>query len=214
MDQDPDKEMEDMMEEIPEYLGYNRKKGNVPYRRTSPGFKPQGPSMAFWGIGLIVLIAAFALYFIGGDKASTEDLKSIRTKLAQMNKRVILLEGTGQKVAGFEDRIKGLQKSVAKLDASGKPVRERLDRLAKKIDGLQKRMASVPAERETELAIQKRPISKSKRPYHEVSRGETLYRISKKYGISVDELRRLNNLNQNQTIYPGQKLLVTADGIQ
>ncbi len=213
-DQDPDMEMEDMMEEIPEYLGHNRKKGNVPHRKTSPGFKPQGSSMVFWGIGLLVLIAVFAMFFIVGDKDSAEDLKSIRAKLAQLNKRVILLEGTGQKVAGFEDRIKGLQKSVEKLDVSGKPVGERLDRLAKKIDGLQKRMASVPAERETGQAIQKRPISKSKKPYHEVSRGETLYRISKKYGISIDELRRLNNLNQNQTIYPGQKLLVTADGTQ
>ena len=214
MDQDPDMEMEDMMEEIPEYLRHNRKKGNIPHWRASPGFRSQGPSMVFWGIGLLVLIAAFALFFIGGDKASTEDLKSIRAKLSQLSKRVILLEGTGQKVADLEDRIKGLQKSVAKLDASGKPVGERLDRLVKKIDGLQKRMASVPAERETEPAIQKSPISKSKRSYHEVSRGETLYRISKKYGISVDELRRLNNINQNQTIYPGQKLLVTADGTQ
>jgi septal ring factor EnvC (AmiA/AmiB activator) len=214
MDQDPDMEMEDMMEETPEYLGHNRKKGNDPHRRTSPGFRSQGPSLVFWGIGLFVLIAAFALFFIGGDKASTEDLKSIRAKLAQLNKRVILLEGTGQKIAGLEDRIQGLQKSVAKLVALGKPVGDRLDRLAKKIDGLQKRMASVPAKRETGQAIQERSISKSERPYHEVGRGETLYRISKKYGISVDELRRLNNLNQNQTIYPGQKLLVTEDGTQ
>ena len=211
MNRDPDMEMEGMMEEIPEYLRYNRKKGNVPHRRISPGFKSQRPSMVLWGIGLLVLIAVFALYFLGGDKASTEDLKTIRARLAQLNKRVILLEGTGQKVAGLEERIKGLQKSVAKLDSSGKPVSERLDRLAKKIDGLQKRMASVSVEGETGPATPEKPIAKSKMPYHEVSRGETLYRIGKKYGISVDELRRLNNLNQNQTIHPGQKLLVNKE---
>nr|WP_297789009.1 glucosaminidase domain-containing protein [uncultured Allomuricauda sp.] len=32
---------------------------------------------------------------------------------------------------------------------------------------------------------------------HEVQKGDTLYGISKRYEISVDELRRLNNLNDN-----------------
>ena len=32
---------------------------------------------------------------------------------------------------------------------------------------------------------------------HEVKKGDTLYGISKRYDISVDELRRLNNLNDN-----------------
>ncbi|MFT0714491.1 glucosaminidase domain-containing protein [Flagellimonas lutimaris] len=32
---------------------------------------------------------------------------------------------------------------------------------------------------------------------HEVRKGDTLYGISKRYDISVDELRRLNNLNDN-----------------
>jgi len=49
--------------------------------------------------------------------------------------------------------------------------------------------------------------------YHEVSKGETLYRISRKYGLSVDELQHLNNLENNQ-IYPKQKLLVTPDSQQ
>ena len=32
---------------------------------------------------------------------------------------------------------------------------------------------------------------------HEVKKGDTLYGISKRYDISVEELRRLNNLNGN-----------------
>jgi len=45
--------------------------------------------------------------------------------------------------------------------------------------------------------------------YHKVERGETLYRISKRYGISVEEICRLNNFKQGKTIQAGQKLLVT-----
>ncbi|RUA14720.1 MAG: N-acetylmuramidase, partial [Flavobacteriia bacterium] len=32
---------------------------------------------------------------------------------------------------------------------------------------------------------------------HTVEKGETLYAISRKYDISVDEIKRLNNLNDN-----------------
>jgi lipid-binding SYLF domain-containing protein len=46
--------------------------------------------------------------------------------------------------------------------------------------------------------------------YYAVERGDTLYGISKKYGISVAELRRLNNLREGQHIYPGQKILIRS----
>ena len=45
--------------------------------------------------------------------------------------------------------------------------------------------------------------------YHRVEKGETLYRISKQYGVSVEELRRLNNIGTDNTIHPGQRLMVS-----
>ena len=49
--------------------------------------------------------------------------------------------------------------------------------------------------------------------YHEVAPGETLYRISLRYGIKVEELRRLNKL-PDATIYPKQRLLIRPAGNQ
>ena len=43
---------------------------------------------------------------------------------------------------------------------------------------------------------------------HTVSKGETLYRLSKEYGVSVDDLKAWNNLFDN-TIHVGQKLVVS-----
>ncbi len=43
--------------------------------------------------------------------------------------------------------------------------------------------------------------------YHTVKKGENLFRIANKYKISVDELKRLNNMNNN-TLTIGQKLIV------
>jgi len=44
--------------------------------------------------------------------------------------------------------------------------------------------------------------------YHTVQPQETIFRISKQYGISQDELRKLNNLGPNDSIKVGQKLRV------
>ena len=44
--------------------------------------------------------------------------------------------------------------------------------------------------------------------YHTVEKGQTFYRIALIYGLSVDELKALNNLS-NTTISVGQKLRVS-----
>lgn len=46
--------------------------------------------------------------------------------------------------------------------------------------------------------------------YYTVKSGDTLYSISKKYNLSVDELKKLNNLNNN-TLSIGQKLVVSKE---
>ena len=49
--------------------------------------------------------------------------------------------------------------------------------------------------------------------YHTVKRGENLFVIAKKYGKTVDELKKLNNL-KTTTIFPGQKLVVDKKEIE
>ena len=49
--------------------------------------------------------------------------------------------------------------------------------------------------------------SKSKRKHYEVEKGDTLYAISRKFSISVADLKALNNLTDN-TLSLGQKLIV------
>ena len=55
----------------------------------------------------------------------------------------------------------------------------------------------------------KKPIvvKKSKTNTYTVKKGDTLYAISKKFGVAVDFIKKLNNLKDN-TISIGQKLLV------
>lgn len=47
--------------------------------------------------------------------------------------------------------------------------------------------------------------------YYTVQSGDTLYGIAKKYNVTVDELKKINNLKSN-TLSVGQKLLVSGTG--
>jgi len=49
----------------------------------------------------------------------------------------------------------------------------------------------------------------SKKRYHMVKAGETLYSISYRYGLTVKKIQLQNKLFDRSVIYPGQKLLVT-----
>ena len=96
-------------------------------------------------------------------------------------------------------------------------VKERLNQLENKlvtsIEEKEKRIAQLETRLERlQQSVEKlnRPVTSrtDKRRYHQVRRGDSLSRIAQRYGITVNELRRLNNLRRNQFIYPGQKLLV------
>jgi LysM repeat protein len=43
---------------------------------------------------------------------------------------------------------------------------------------------------------------------HLVCRGDTLWDISRRYGVSVDDLKRANGLRGRAIIKPGQRLLI------
>ena len=48
---------------------------------------------------------------------------------------------------------------------------------------------------------------------HVVAKGETLYSISRKYGITVAELCTENNITQSQVLKVGQKLVIPAKAL-
>lgn len=53
-------------------------------------------------------------------------------------------------------------------------------------------------------ATRARPAART----HTVRRGETLYRIANRYGVSLEELRKANRIGRKGTIRPGQRLAV------
>ena len=212
MNENLDNEMKEFEEQIADDLDYTRKDENTRRRKSILDFKPQRKTLLLGGAGILILILLIALFSGGDNKLSTGDLSSIQIRLDQLDKRLTHLEGMEARIASLERQEKGLPQTMA--DRSGKSLTQRLDKLTQKVDQLETRVASAPAKTETPYPIQRRPFPLAKGRYHEVRSGETLYRISRQYGISLDELCRLNNLSPEQAIHPGQKLLVAPESNQ
>ncbi len=153
-----------------------------------------------------LIFAIFLTYMlITKQRALKEELASIEASLDKQSS--MLFEGIDEINTSLKRQEKTIQEFFSKRDAS---LREQLDGPTQEIHHLKENVPLIKSKDTTSYSKKETPL-KAKKHYHEVLQGETLYRIGKLYGISVEALRRLNNLSPNQAIYPGQKLIVTPN---
>ncbi|MFH1123427.1 MAG: LysM peptidoglycan-binding domain-containing protein [Pseudomonadota bacterium] len=216
MDERENGEVEDMFDTISDDLSnsgaYDKDR---PKGKETVGFRLTASSAIIFGLGLIVVIALLALLFRGGGKVSTSELEALKTRMSQVEARLIRMDSMATKAGSLEGQIKALTESLAKLESSDKSIKEQLDKLDQRIEKLSEKATPAVAKKEVPVVSKKEtssPGPQAKGRYHDVNRGETLYGIAKKYALSVDQLRRMNNLKESQAIYPGQKLLVALEG--
>jgi len=121
------------------------------------------------------------------------------------------LELLEQRVARIESRIGAPSPVEEKVESLFKGVLERLSLIEKDLSRLKEDMESLKKIAPTTALpekVQAPPPAPS--AYHVVSRGETLYRIALRYNMTLDELRRLNDLKPDQPLLIGQRLRVKA----
>lgn len=208
MNEDRDKEMRDLRGKIADDLGYQQKNQDPQRHTRLLDVMPDRKFLILGGVGIFLLMVLIALLSGGGDRLPAGDLNKILVRLDRLEDRLIRLEGVADRVDLLEKQEKDLRQSIVETDRSGRGLTQRLDKLAGRFDSLQKRIASAEARANVLPSIQRKPASLAKRLYHEVRSGDSLYRIARQHGISVDELCRLNDITREQVIYPGQRLLV------
>ncbi len=158
--------------------------------------------------GAVVLVLAFALlFFLGkGEKQGPEvDLQPLLKKIGLLEERIAKLESRGKEAPQIQE----------KLDSLTRNLNERLSFLEKDINqikeeavsGKRKAEVSQPAS-PTPAHLPRSPAKPGATRFHTVAPGENLYRIALRYNLSVEELRRFNNLRQDQSLQVGQKLNV------
>ena len=112
-------------------------------------------------------------------------------------------------VDSYRQRVERVETALSvKMEA----VNKRIDTLEKRIAGLSDKISSIgnasgsssgtSSEKKASKGEQKKSI------FHTVQKGDTLYSIGRKYNISVEKLRRINNLDKDSAIYPGDNLVI------
>ncbi|MDJ0722036.1 MAG: LysM domain-containing protein, partial [Desulfobacterales bacterium] len=107
---------------------------------------------------------------------------------------------------------------MASLQKANQDLGQRFDALERKLEGRLNQMQAAltqlerkppPAPPQPKAKPAKTPPKPTTR-VHTVQKGETLYQISRKYGMRVDDIRKLNGIGQDFKIYPGQKIKVAV----
>jgi LysM repeat protein len=212
MNRDADDELHGIMEEVSDDLGYPPDRENGGRRRK--GFEQRPMSKGLFviagGLGVLLVIILLMLIF-GGEEGSKAD-----ERLAALQARVDQIEGKLASVAGLEERLAQAEKqarlaqqSMAGAERQFNVLEGKIQDLTRKPEAPQKNESTPPAKAEPPKKEQEKPAAQTAEKTHVVKAGETLYQIGNKYGTSVEELRRLNQLKPGQAIQPGQKLVVS-----
>ena len=159
------------------------------------------------GSGFLVMIFLFIVFL-----SKTTDIAS-KTKIVNIEKRLALLEERLGKIDEIDEKL-------ILLDTQGKKFDLFVDRFDRFETSMSLKMDIINNELYTSKKRGKK-AAESKKPeptkiskkithpiYHEVKAKETLYQISRRYGLTVDDLRKLNRLTPETVIHPGQKLIV------
>ncbi len=210
MNQGPDEKMEDIMEESPYEMGYGPEGEDSGHDRPYGDPPGQKKFLLLGGAGILLLIIFVILFFGTGDRPNTEDLIAINARLNRVAERLTQLEEIENRIALLQKQERELRQSISRLESSGKSFKAQLDKLAQKFGRPQKGMASRTAKAKTSSAIKKKAPSGTKGRYYVVRRGDSLYRVAKKYNLSIKELCRLNKISPKQAIRPGQRLLIAS----
>ena len=149
-------------------------------------------------IFLVLIFAGGILYFLSRSPSGGDT--------APLQSKVIALE---QRIAGLEKRITELQGKIS-TQGPDPALLQRIDALSQKVETLEKQKPPAP-EAKAKPSAPPKPAASTEKKYHTVQKGDTLYGISKRYGISLGELRKLNHLSADQSLRTGQKILVSPE---
>ena len=202
----------------PDYAGWEQKKSMKHY------WMP----LTLAGMGIFVLAIIFAWIFIKPqDPGSLRRLEHLETRLADLEKKLSVLETLDARLIAQDTQNQKFQSAVDRFDQAEASMSLRMDLLTKEVEKLQNTAAQPearvksPETAESNVLPQSKiqsvlekpepPVTPVKQPpaEHEVAAGETLYSISRNYGLTVTELLKYNGLAEGATIYPGQKLVIS-----
>ena len=184
------------------------------YKRSSEVFQKKSiMPFVIGGLGLVVMVVMVIL-FLSRPKNTVDQeyLGSLEKRMQQLEKKLAAIGVMDQiikRLGKQEQDMDLLDKKINRFESS---VGTQIDQIIKELGALHQKTSQKAASGAPQpKAVEKKPPLASKKAeptaqFHQVQAGETLFRISRRYGLSVQQLRTYNDLAPNAAIYPGQKL--------
>jgi len=178
------------------------------------GLKKSMKPIVIAGAGLLVAVIVVLMFMSGAPRSGEKDqIKNIESRLKGVEEKLAKLEWIDTGLARLdrkEKEIASISERMVQLEAA----------LNTKVDPLPKDVAKAPSKPtespapKADTATPKKDAASAKNEkgvrarIHVVQKGETIYGISRKYGIPADQLFKLNKIGPKDTIKPGQQLVL------
>ena len=175
---------------------------------SNPFKKFEGIPLSRYGIGFLILIILLFLLFARSRISSVEsNIQAVENRLAKLEESIANYEAIDDRVEQIWEQAQTFEQFKERFDRSEASLMLRMDHMVKNIDSLKKQMNKSNARKATSSTATVSQKTAKKR-LHTVKQGETLYKIARQYGLTVEKVRRLNKMGDTAVIRPGQKLLV------
>ncbi len=161
-----------------------------------------------WLVIIPVLLLAIFFFSMGPGGSDKALLNAIDQRLQQIESRVAALEGISELVTDLDKERQATQPLMVRLDRLESSFAKKISDMDQQLKELQTKFVNREA-KQAQPAVTKSQPSKQAAKTHVVKKGETLYSISKQYGLSVTQLMTFNKLPKGAVINPGQSLKIS-----
>ncbi len=182
------------------------------------------------GAGILTLIICLAVLLPGRkssheNRALEEAVSHLETRVAELELHLSTAAAVVETGEALEDAPPPFQSELQSMAEQVSDIQQTVDYINKRQGNLEQRVAALSAQPKSQAdeprQAAKKPAKKSRTPnstarqntgkaekYHVVAAGDTRYGIARRYGLSVDQLDRMNGFSADTIIRPGQKILV------
>jgi LysM repeat protein len=176
------------------------------------------------GAVAVVILLVVLLFTSRNRPADTARIAALEQRVDKLQQQLEKYEGVDEKVTRIWEQARSFETFKTRFDRSEASTSLRMDHLAMSLDTLQKKIDEAMAK---VAKLEKTPVSKAASPppqgkkkaatkkkaavqTHTVVAGDTLYSVSRRYHLTVEELKSLNKLEKGAVLHIGQTLIVQA----
>ena len=159
------------------------------------------------GIGLVIIVILLVVVLSRpSDVVDGKQLQSLEERIQGLEKKLATIDVINQAFDRIDNNEKELNLIMERVDRFEGTVTTQIDQIIKELGKLHRKTGSAQPPKAKAAQPAAKSTTGKKTKVHEVSTGDTVYSISRRYGLTVDQLRKYNNINQETAIRHGQKL--------